>query len=347
MRNSKIIYLEILTSLLLLCSCNGSNKSTDQAEKEGKAVELKYAKFLSITDFDDYFEATITNPWDTTKMLRSYHIRFPFKNAAVYILPHAKLLDELGCSDLYRDFSNEMTPNAEVIADMEADAILLSPFENSGGYGSLEKLGMPIVECADYMEDSPLGRAEWIKFYARLFGVAHRGDSLFAEIEKRYNGLCDVVKEKTDGVRPIVTCDLVTGSTWYLPGGNSTIGHLLNDAGGDYIFKENDDRGSLALSPEAAFDKSADADVWLLRYGEDIDKTYKSLKDEYLPYSQIKAFKQGNIFGCNLNKKPYFEECPFNPDLLLRDIIKVLHPEMAITGTSDNETRYFSPLKKQ
>lgn len=344
MKNNRIVHIGITTLLFLLSACNSSINKNAQEKSEGELVEFKYAKFLSIVDYDDYFEASITNPWDTTKILRNYHIRFPFKKAAVYILPHAKLLDKLGCSALYKDFSNEIAPNAEIIADMEADAILLSPFENGGGYGTIEKLGVPIIECADYMEDTPLGRAEWIKLYARLFGVKEQGDSLFAEIEKKYNSLCAFVNERADKNHPIVTCDLVTGSTWYLPGGNSTIGHMIKDAGGDYIFKENRDRGSLALSPEAAFDKSANADVWIMRYGGDIDKTYKSLEKEYLPYSQVKAFKEKKIFGCNLNKKPYFEECPFSPDLLLEDMIHIFHSEIE-GGRNKYVMHYFSQLK--
>ena len=75
------------------------------------------------------------------------------------------------------------------IIDLHPDAIMLSPFENSGGYGRVEKLNIPIIECADYMETSALGRAEWMRFYGLLFGQAQKADSLFAEVEKNYNEL--------------------------------------------------------------------------------------------------------------------------------------------------------------
>ena len=83
----------------------------------------------------------------------------------------------------------------EKIIDLRPDAIMLSPFENSGGYGRVGKLGVPVIECADYMETSPLGRAEWLRFYGLLVGQEQRGDSLFAQIEKEYLALKDLAAQ--------------------------------------------------------------------------------------------------------------------------------------------------------
>lgn len=97
---------------------------------------------------------------------------------------------------------------------------MLSPFENSGGYGRVGKLGVPVIECADYMETSPLGRAEWLRFYGLLVGQEQRGDSLFAQIEKEYLALKDLAAQATS--RPTVLSDLKYGSAWYIAGGQST-----------------------------------------------------------------------------------------------------------------------------
>lgn len=94
------------------------------------------------------------------------------------------------------------------------------------------------------METSPLARAEWMRFYGRLFGVAQRSDSLFADVEKQYNDLKQKVA-KHSGIHPTVFCDLKLGNAWYQPGGSSTMGQLITDAGGHYLW---DDRKKVAAS---------------------------------------------------------------------------------------------------
>ena len=105
------------------------------------------------------------------------------------------------------------------IIDLHPDAIMLSPFENSGGYGRVEKLNIPIIECADYMETSALGRAEWMRFYGLLFGEAQKADSLFAEVEKNYNELKALVAPLSSA--PSVISELKNGSAWYVPEGKA------------------------------------------------------------------------------------------------------------------------------
>ena len=144
-------------------------------------------------------------------------ISIPLTRSAVYSGVHGSIIDELGAADQIRavceveyftnehileaynagritNLGNSLAPNIEALIDIHPDAILLSPFENSGGYGLIETTGIPIVECADYMETSPLGRAEWMKFYGLLYGKAEEADSLFHEVETAYNDLKDSVK---------------------------------------------------------------------------------------------------------------------------------------------------------
>lgn len=109
-----------------------------------------------------------------------------------------------------------MNPDIEKVIDMHPDGILLSPYENSGGYGRIEKLNIPILECADYMETSALGRAEWVRFYGLLFGKEAEADSLFAGVEEAYLSLRNQVKDITP--KPTVITELKTGGTWYVPG---------------------------------------------------------------------------------------------------------------------------------
>ena len=134
--------------------------------------------------------------------------------------------------------------------------------------------------------------------------------------------------------------DLKTSSTWYTPGGKSTVAGLYADAGADYIFKEDTHSGSLPLSFEAVLDKGQQADFWLIKYNQPKDKTYEELEKDYAPYAGFRAFKERHIYGCNTNAVPFYEESPFHPDLLLKDFIKIFHPSLVKT----HQMRYLTKL---
>lgn len=134
------------------------------------------------------------------------------------------------------DCGDGMNPDMEKIIDLHPDAILLSPFENSGGYGRIEKLNIPIIECADYMETSALGRAEWMRFYGLLWGVASEADSLFTEVDNSYEQLKR--RAMLSSVSLSVVSELKSGSAWYVPGGRSTTGRLFDDACGRYVLRK-------------------------------------------------------------------------------------------------------------
>lgn len=371
------LFTSLILSVLLLSACGGKSK-TAFATSQGDTLTLRYAANLSLIRYKECTLARIRNPWDTTKILHTYIlvdkqqplpkglpngtvIRTPLQKAVIYSSVHCSLLKQLGamgsiagvCDLKYiklpeiqkacaegkiMDVGDGLNPDIEKIIDLHPDAILLSPFENSGGYGRIEKLNVPIIECADYMETSALGRAEWMRFYGLLFGKATAADSLFAGVETDYNALKERVK--LEKKRPTVMTDLKTSSTWYTPGGKSTVAGLYADAGADYIFKEDTHSGSLPLSFEAVLDKGQQADFWLIKYNQPKDKTYEELKKDYAPYGGFRAFKERHIYGCNTNAIPFYEESPFHPDLLLKDFIKIFHPSLVKT----HQMRYFTKL---
>ncbi len=223
------------------------------------------------------------------------------------------------------DVGDGLSPVIEKIIDQRPDALFLSPFENSGGYGKLEDIDIPIVECAEYMETTPLGRAEWLRFYGILFGCEEKADSLFDAIDKNYNDLKTLVTQKN---RPSVLLDKVTGSVWYVPGGKSTIGQMIQDAGGNYPWANDEHSGSVSLPFESVLERAGEADVWLFRYSSDHDITYDELRAEHHGYNQFKAFRNQQVYGCNVELSPFYEETPFRPDWLLNDFIRILHPEL-------------------
>ena len=310
-------------------SCQNQPRCLDQDQNT-----MRYAQLITMTDNGD---VTIINPWDTSRVLQQLHLDTPISNAAVCMTTHCALLDELGLHGFYHDFSNMPVPDVESLIDADIDAVLVSPFENSGGYEQLQKLGIPLIYCADYMETSPLSRAEWMRFYARLFGTS--ADSLFNAVEQQYLALTKSPNHQTTK-SPTVACDLISGSTWYVPGGCSTIGRLIADAGGNYVYADNDSKGSLSLSPEAVFEACQDADIWIIRYVADCDMTYDNLASESPLYSQMKAFQNHRVFGCDLEKTHFFEETPFHPERLMKNLQHIFSG-----NNPDSDTAYYKPLK--
>ena len=294
-------------------------------------------------------------------------VRTPVERSAVFIAPHCQLMYELGCQQAIRgvcdlDYINipdvkkraalsgntsaqnpivncgsSMAPDIERIIALKPEAILLSPFENSGGYGKLDKLHIPIIEAADYMESSPLGRAEWMKFYGMLFGNEEgksngisgscepKADSLFAKIEKEYLSL----KAQAAGYPKdlSILTERKTGNVWYVPGGQSTIGILLKDANARYIFSDDQHSGSLAMSPEQILAKGKQVDVWAFKYFGGAPLSQAQLLQEYDGYKALAAFNRGNIYQVDTSTVPYFELTSFHPELLLREFVILAHGE--------------------
>ena len=374
-RNSLLI---CLFAVLFLSSCGGRSK-TASALANGDTIPLRYAENLTLMSYPGYTLATLRNPWDTLHTLHTYilvpkdrelpaHlpagtvVRTPLSKSVIYSSVHCGLMDNLGvfgsiggvCDLKYikllavheacrrgaiADCGDGMNPDMERIIDLHPDAILLSPFENSGGYGRIEKLDIPIIECADYMETSALGRAEWMRLYGLLLGKEAQADSLFAGIEKEYLTLTQQVKSQ-NLKRPTVISEMKNSSAWYIPGGNSTMGRLYQDAGADYVFAYLSNSGSVPLAFETVFDRGGNADIWLIKYNQPQDKTYSELERDYAPYARFKAFQDRKVYGCNTNHVPFYEESPFHPELLLKDLIKIFHPELL----PDYDLKYFSNL---
>ena len=364
--------------LLLLCCCTGGNHTSPQAQgdtirmayaenititdyKKYKVVELanpwKRGHLLHrYVLIDSTYDGHAALPEGATV------VRVPLRRAVVFNAAHANLFVELrkmgaiaGVADLkymniprikaaaaggtIADCGNSMAPNTELLASLNCDGILLSPFENSGGYGKLEKMGIPIIECAEYMETSALGRAEWMRFYGMLMGCSNEADSLFKVVENNYRKLAS--KAKTAGKGKKIITERMTGNIWYVAGGMSSVGRLITDAGGQYAWSDDKHSGSLPLSFETVLSKSGDADVWLFNYNGTEPLTTRRLASEHHGYSEMKAFQQANVWYVNTIETPYFEEVSFHPDRLLSDYMLLLHPEML---TDSRQLHYYRKI---
>lgn len=351
---------------VVLLSCG--RRTVSEPQTAGDSLAFHYASLLTIVEHDGYTEATIKNPWKEDKLLHRYIlvprssappllrpplngtvIEVPIRRAAVFTTVHCALLTELGLGDRIVgvadskyikvpfiqeqirkgrivDCGNGLNPVVEKIMDVKPEVIMLSPFENSGGYGKTEEIGIPLIECAEYMETSPLARAEWMRFYGLLFGKGQQADSLFCQVDSSYTALKQQAEEAGKGRSVIV--DKVTGSVWYMPGGRSTIGQMLQDAGAQYPWADNTQSGSLALPFETVLERGGEADVWMLRYSSDHDWDYRELLSGHHGYSQLRAFRNREVYGCNVEQSHFYEETPFHPDRLLSDFLQILHPNI-------------------
>ncbi|GHV68566.1 hypothetical protein FACS1894199_16000 [Bacteroidia bacterium] len=221
------------------------------------------------------------------------------------------------------DIGEATAPDIEKLVELGPDAMVTSPVGNAPT-GRVEKTGIPQIKCVDYMEQHPLGRAEWLRFLALFVGKEVVADSIFNDIANSYNEVKSLVADVKQ--LPTVLTEMRIGSTWYVPGGQSYVANLLRDAGANYLWADNSHAGSVPLSFESVFERSCEADFWLIKYNRPQELTYESLKQEYLPYSQFEAFKKRNIFVCNTGKVNFYEETPLRPDWLLRECVLLFHP---------------------
>ena len=359
-----------------MVACTPSGKQTSSKEALS-SDSIQYAQGFTVQRFDTYIMVEVRDPWDSTRLLQRYLlvdrtksvpgglpkgtiVKGPVKDIVIYTSVHAAIIDQLHetdkvigvCEPRYMDtpaiqegiqagriadLGEATSPNIEKMIEIGAELVIASPFQNSS-YGPVEKIGIPIIEGADYMEAFPLGRTEWIRFYGLLFGKEEMADSIFKETEQAYLSLKDLTANIDN--RPTVLSEKKFGSSWYVPSGDSYMAHLIEDAGADYMFKDLPGAGSTPLAFETVFDKAIHADIWLVKYNQSSEMTYNDLRSEYTPYENFDAFKKKRIYTCNTGAVPYYEEFPIHPEYLLKDLIWIFHPEL-VFGYSP---RYFREM---
>ena len=359
-----------------MVACTPSGKQTSSKEALS-SDSIQYAQGFTVQRFDTYIMVEVRDPWDSTRLLQRYLlvdrtksvpgglpkgtiVKVPVKDIVIYTSVHAAIIDQLHetdkvigvCEPRYMDtpaiqegiqagriadLGEATSPNIEKMIEIGAELVIASPFQNSS-YGPVEKIGIPIIEGADYMEAFPLGRTEWIRFYGLLFGKEEMADSIFKETEQAYLSLKDLTANIDN--RHTVLSEKKFGSSWYVPSGDSYMAHLIEDAGADYMFKDLPGAGSTPLAFETVFDKAIHADIWLVKYNQSSEMTYNDLRSEYTPYENFDAFKKKRIYTCNTGAVPYYEEFPIHPEYLLKDLIWIFHPEL-VFGYSP---RYFREM---
>ena len=350
--------LWLLALPLLLCACGGR---TDNNKSEAHS-QYSYAQLLTVDDTDG--TVSVADPWRQGVILQTLKQDKPFKRVVVFTTSHCQLMEYLGVADRIvgvcdakyilikdiqrrlalakdakgkiEDCGSSMSPDMERIIALKPDAIILSPYEGMS-LQKIERLGIPVVLAADYMETSSLGRAEWMRYYGKLFGQAARADSLFHVVDSTYQSLKSYAAKLPKG-KSVLT-ERKTGAVWYTPGGNSTVGVTIRDANGGYAFANDNHSGSLSLNFETILTKAGQSDIWAFKFNGSQLMTKADLLREFKGYEALKAFRTGEIYECNCSLTPYFEEVSWRPDYLLREMIILLHPDAKL-----GKLRYYKKL---
>lgn len=246
-------------------------------------------------------------------------------------LPQTNPLAPMVAAGKVRDIGSSLSPSIEAIIDLNPDAILLSPYENVST-AAVEKAGAPLVMMADYMEKTPLGRAEWLLLLGYLYGAPKRAESEYAAVVAAYDSIASAAASNT--AQPAVFTEMLTSGVWYQPAGESYMARLIADAGGRYLWADTPGAGSLSLDEAAVIDRAADADIWLIKSFGPLSA--RALEGAVPRAASFKAFPAG-VWVCDTKNTPLFDDLAFRPDRILSDFARIF-------SASGEETLYYKPI---
>ncbi len=244
--------------------------------------------------------------------------------------------------DSIGDVGYEGNINYELLISLDPDLVLLYGVNGASSMeGKLNELGIPFMYVGDYLEESPLGKAEWMVALSEVVGKRTEGEQVFGGIPVRYN---DLKKRVADTVldAPSVMLNTPYGDSWFMPSTESYVARLVKDAGGDYIYKKNTGNASLPIDLEEAYKLTSEADMWL---NVGMANSLDELRTSCPKFSDTRCFRNGSVWNNNLKTNAaggndYYESAVVNPDILLRDLVKIFHPELV-----EEDFVYYKQLK--
>lgn len=232
--------------------------------------------------------------------------------------------------------------NTEMVVALDPDIVV--GFGVSGApssYATLEASGIPVVYNGDWMEENPLGKAEWLLFFGMLFGEQQAAKAAFADVEKAYLQAKSLAAEAPN--TPTVLSGSLYRDIWYLPGGNSWAAQFIADANATYLWRHTPETGSLSLSLESVLEEGAEADFWIApsQY-----TSYDEMQEAEIHYSHFRAFRERRVYTYALSQGSaeglwYYELGPSRPDLILKDLIHWFHPGLL----PEYKPFFFKPLR--
>ena len=378
----KKIILILFSIVYMMSSCNLASKSKSDIANINDTLNLvSYAQNFKIYSIESGFRLIIKDGFGSDKEFYIFNdtvaipdefsdkqiIRTPVRSAITFSSTQWSVFQKLGeinrvkgvlesnytkneeilrlvAEGKITDVGMSTNVNAEKLINLQPDLILYTPYPGID-FSHLGQLsGATMLSFPDYLESHPLGRAEWMKVVGLLCGKEDVTNKWFDDVVRRYETLserCSSVEEK-----PTIFSDLPFENQWYVPGGNSYIAKIFADAGGDYIWKDNESTGSLHIDAESVLLKAQQADFWRVINSYDTPFTYERLKNENELYPLFKAFEEKQLLVCDVRECGYFEKSQYEPDMLLADFIYHFHPEL-LTDEWENYTPiYFKQLVK-
>lgn len=365
MKTARVYFLWVILSGLI-SACHSSKNKAEQStpnnsieEAQGLSIE-KYSGYTLVKISnpwphakEEYTYVLRQKKAVVPDSLRKFpQIQVPIQTVVVTSTTHIPSLEMLGVEDALvgfpqldyisstkvrarikahkiRELGTNENLNTEVLLELQPDLIV--------GYGIdgihpsldlLQKSGLQVMLNGDWNEPSPLGKAEWIKFFGVLFGKEKQANEIFAQIKKNYLETRHLA-QKTKS-RPVVMAGALYENQWFLPHGNSWGAVFFKDAGANYLWQNTQGTGSLALSFETVLEKAVHADVWM---GPSQYTTLAEMQKDNPHYTQFKAFQNKQVYSYSNKKGPtggivFYEWAPNRPDWVLQDMVKIFHPEL-------------------
>jgi len=375
-----IVPICALLLTLVGCQVKKESKQTSGPSEAVRIYQPKYAKGFSIKYFDRYKELIVNNPWDEKAEAEHFYLvhdttvlsQLTQANGHILTGPvtrwiplsstminYVDLLNKKATicgvaesqyiSDEYisqqvksgeiRDVGMAFSPDFEVIVDLEPDFVMVSPFKDNN-FSALKSAGIPIIVNADYLEHTPLGRAEWMVFVAALFDAEDQATGLFDTMEQNY--LAAKASAASAKMHPTVFTGHLYQGVWYTPAGESYMANFFKDAGVNYIYKDSKGTGSLSLDFETIFDRAHQTDYWLFVVNYPGEFSYEAFREMDGRYADFKAFQEQNVIMTNASTSLFYEKGVLQPDVILNDMIHAFHPEL----DPDYQSVYFYNLKQ-
>jgi iron complex transport system substrate-binding protein len=350
--------------ILLFFSCKFNDES--RRDSNHKNSEILYAQGFNIIQHADYKELAVINPWKTGEIYARYYlvkndsvevpsngikVRIPVTKLAITSSTHIEFLHLTGdlekvsgvcspeliynttirdnfCQNKITSLGDAFNINVEKTLNLKPEILIISGYNQHDSYAQrISDAGIPVIFNNEWMEKSLLARAEWIKFMAAFTCKDAMADSIFKNVENQYIKISKLAADVPQ--KPTIISGSGFRGTWYMPGGNSFMAQLFKDAGGSYFYASDTTRGSLPLNMETVINHFAEADVWL-------NCSYNSMQeliDADKLHGLFRPAKTGKVYNFNNRILPsgandYWESAVARPDLLLSDVIYILHPEL-------------------
>lgn len=377
---SLLKHLHLLFLLVIFASCKNETKTSKEAASPTQELQLKYADGFSVSYFEDYTVLTIKKPWPEAEKEYTYvltdsgkanntlpnatTIKSSIKRLVVTSTTHIPALELLkkekalvgfpGTAYIsskktrslideghIRELGKNESINTEVLLELNPDVVIGFGVEGvNKTFETIKKANIPVIYNGDWVESSPLAKAEWIKFFGVLFNKEKEADSIFSTIESNYLQAKSLAKQATS--RPTVLSGAMHKDMWYLPRGSSPEAQFMEDANLNYLWQDTQGNGSLALSFEVVYDKAKEADLWL---SPSYYNSLEQLRQASELYANFKAYNSGAIYSFSNTVGEtggvlYYEMGTARPDLILKDLIKIGHPELL----QDYDSVFFKPL---